>query len=1164
MTVINTNTAAVNAQYNLSKVQSEQEKAMERLSSGLRINSASDDAAGVAIASRMNAEITGTNMAIRNAMDSQALIYTAEGAHVEVENILQRMRELSVQSANDTYSDSDRSNLQAELSQLQTEIDRIAMATNWGGKALLNGTALSSPAVSHGDQKALQFQVGTGSSLVNSIDVSIGAISSSALGVGVGSMAAEVGGANVETDKTNAPASVQIEGGKVSIVGKPEVGDVFKFDINGEEISVTYSVSDEYSDDLRGIGAQMRDAIQTKINDSAVAPSLANVTVTDNGDGSVSLSQSTSPNIDVLTNDESGGTTANNSDITLSGNSLILSGTFDAGDKFGATINGVAVEITATTTTDAFSDDFTGLSAQLAAKINATADLDYVTAVDNKDGSITITQSTSPTIQAAETTYAKTQPATLTFSDKTAISKSSVTITEGTITAGDVNNLKLTTANGEESIEFAAKDDAAAAGDTLLAMKAAFDGLVDKKNFTAVLDTTAGTLKFEHANGANFDVQKGTSTYKGIELTAAGANDGAARTLRFKAGTDEIVLASDSTSDTAAVILDDFIAKFNALSDHKNFNIAGVKDAAGTTIALQVYRLDGTDFTAKSTSDDILHDAGNDTAAAAFTALTASEINVTNDQLDLGDTFTVALAGLNGALNEDLTSTTLTVTADGPARDVFNHFNGLADKKGYSFSMNTTQDILTITRADGENFSIDVDVVDDSAVNTTQDTLFLDLDGGSNAVTTATTGAAQASTGGNGNTVAATVNSQTVVVDALVEDITGAAVNTLKVTTTGGFGDLNSEAALTFGGGYVSGKEYSVDLFGKTVSIVADDNDGFENSLNGLANKMTQAINSAGIAGVKAEASSQFVKLTTLPEITDARVVKDQTTVDAGITVTQSTGTITLDSTMAIDNGDEFTFTINGTQVELKVGADGFSNSDAGLRAQLRAVIEEANITGVTVTEAASGREVSVQMNLNTATNGKSVVATNLSVSDTSTSSLTANDGKIAVGGEVTAGDVFSFEVGGTALSVIAGADGAELSTNGVAGQIAAAVQEAGVSGVDVKNNGDGSVSFNTTAVKITDAQAAKDSISIIDAAIETINSQRATLGGVSNRLDNTVTNLSNVSANLQSSLSRIQDADFATETSNLTKSQILSQAATAMLAQANASKQGVLSLLQG
>ena len=101
-------------------------------------------------------------------------------------------------------------------------------------------------------------------------------------------------------------------------------------------------------------------------------------------------------------------------------------------------------------------------------------------------------------------------------------------------------------------------------------------------------------------------------------------------------------------------------------------------------------------------------------------------------------------------------------------------------------------------------------------------------------------------------------------------------------------------------------------------------------------------------------------------------------------------------------------------------------------------------------------------------------------------------------------------------------------------------------------------------AITVATADGAADAINRIDAALVTLNEQRANLGAVSNRLDHTVTNLSNVNVNLQASRSRIEDADFAIETSNLTKSQILSQAATAMLAQANASKQSVLSLLQG
>jgi flagellin len=105
---VGTNTGALMAQAAASSVNKSMENSMERLSTGKRINSASDDAAGVAIASRLTSEIRGTNMAIRNAMDGQALIDTAEGAHIEVENILQRMRELAVQSGNDTKSNVDR------------------------------------------------------------------------------------------------------------------------------------------------------------------------------------------------------------------------------------------------------------------------------------------------------------------------------------------------------------------------------------------------------------------------------------------------------------------------------------------------------------------------------------------------------------------------------------------------------------------------------------------------------------------------------------------------------------------------------------------------------------------------------------------------------------------------------------------------------------------------------------------------------------------------------------------------------------------------------------------------------------------------------------------------------------------------------------------------
>ncbi len=146
---INTNVMSLNAQRNLGQSQSALSKSMQRLSSGLRINSAKDDAAGLAISDRMTSQIRGLNQAARNSNDGISLAQTAEGALQETTNLLQRMRELAVQSANDTNSSSDRSSLQAEVNQLKQEMTRIADTTSFNGKNLLDGSMTNA-----------QFQVG--------------------------------------------------------------------------------------------------------------------------------------------------------------------------------------------------------------------------------------------------------------------------------------------------------------------------------------------------------------------------------------------------------------------------------------------------------------------------------------------------------------------------------------------------------------------------------------------------------------------------------------------------------------------------------------------------------------------------------------------------------------------------------------------------------------------------------------------------------------------------------------------------------------------------------------------------------------------------------------------------------------------------------------------
>ncbi|MES4791881.1 MAG: flagellin, partial [Chloroflexota bacterium] len=139
MSSIVTNVAALNGQRNLNITAAKMGKVLEKLSSGYRINRAADDAAGLGISEKMRAQIRGTSQAIRNAKDGISMIQTAEGAMDEIHSILQRMRELGVQAANDTYDTAARTSIGTEIMQLRTEIDRIANATNFNGQNLLTG-----------------------------------------------------------------------------------------------------------------------------------------------------------------------------------------------------------------------------------------------------------------------------------------------------------------------------------------------------------------------------------------------------------------------------------------------------------------------------------------------------------------------------------------------------------------------------------------------------------------------------------------------------------------------------------------------------------------------------------------------------------------------------------------------------------------------------------------------------------------------------------------------------------------------------------------------------------------------------------------------------------------------------------------------------------------
>lgn len=199
-TSINTNISALNAQGSLRKISIEQDTSMQRLSTGIRINSAKDDAAGLAISTRMTANIRGMAAAIRNSNDGISLTQTAEGNLASIQDNLQRIRELAVQSANSGNSSSDRSSLNLEAQQLISEIDRVATNAAFNGSKLLDGSFANQ-----------DFQVGSGNNSDDRIQISIGNAKANSLGGG--------GSTGTTTTTSSAVDANALEAGDLTING---------------------------------------------------------------------------------------------------------------------------------------------------------------------------------------------------------------------------------------------------------------------------------------------------------------------------------------------------------------------------------------------------------------------------------------------------------------------------------------------------------------------------------------------------------------------------------------------------------------------------------------------------------------------------------------------------------------------------------------------------------------------------------------------------------------------------------------------------------------------------------------------------------------------------------------------------------------------------------
>ena len=209
MISVNTNVSSLNAQRNLSTSGSDLATSMERLSSGMRINSAKDDAAGLQISNRLTSQVNGLAVAQRNANDGISMAQTAEGAMSESTSILQRMRELALQSANGSNSTEDRESLQKEVAALQTELTRIADTTSFGGQQLLDGSFGSK-----------SFQIGANSN--ETINVSLSSVAANKIGTNQVNLQGDTVGLGEAATLSTTATTNGVVGGDYTISGREE------------------------------------------------------------------------------------------------------------------------------------------------------------------------------------------------------------------------------------------------------------------------------------------------------------------------------------------------------------------------------------------------------------------------------------------------------------------------------------------------------------------------------------------------------------------------------------------------------------------------------------------------------------------------------------------------------------------------------------------------------------------------------------------------------------------------------------------------------------------------------------------------------------------------------------------------------------------------------
>ncbi len=593
---INTNVASLTAQRNLSKSQDQLGLSLQRLSSGLRINSARDDAAGLAISNRFTTQIRGLEQAARNANDGISLAQTAEGALAETTNGLQRIRELAIQSANSTNSAADRAALQSEVNQLISEIDRVANTTTFNGLKLLDGSFT-----------AQSFQVGADAN--QTIGVSVAGANTASLGVNKFTVNnTQLGITNATNDGGGPVATTQ------SIVATGN--DISSATFSGQTITVSDGTS---SDTAVLTGSETTSQIASALTGMSIGSASPIVSAT-------AQNNTTTLDLSSVSNIDDGDTVS----FTLGASGETDSITFSRDTTtYSSLADQVAAVITASATTIAGEDN----------SFSATA----------SNGVVTIAAGTSDDITLADFTVTNPVAVTLdNFTNTEVDATVSLEFTAGTYASGDVITIDITDVNGTSTTITTAGIGGNTAADAAAALRTAIDteftnnsanwtgfsvGTVSGGVFNLTRSDTSGSSAIVVANltsnNSTSDQVLTVDNVANTDMTATTLNDGATASATAGVSTSSTIQIDNvdvtfTSNGTAADFADKLFAQLGIQAGALNITVT---QPGGSGTAIEIVKNGGTLETIRV--DDFSETSGG--TAASFTVVGQGSATATGD-----------------------------------------------------------------------------------------------------------------------------------------------------------------------------------------------------------------------------------------------------------------------------------------------------------------------------------------------------------------------------------------------------------------------------------------------------------------------------------------------------------------------------------------------------